>query len=298
MDLWQDPLRLRDDWAVGFSSNWESGNVFRTVLIALVLGVGFGCGVSVVAQAPGAPSTESYRQAHAHNDYLHDRPLGDALGHGFCSVEADIHLVDGKLLVAHDRDKTLADRTLQTLYLDPLRDRIRRSGGSVHGDGKPFTLLIDIKSDGVTTYQSLSGMLEAYRDILTYVDSAGIHKGAVVVIVSGNRAVDQIKSELPRYVGIDGRLSDLDSNMSADLLPLISDHWGRNFKWRGKGEMPESDRKNLKRVIRQAHDDGRRVRFWATPDSTAMWAVLAEEGVDLINTDDLVGLSQFLRSRN
>ena len=29
-------------------------------------------------------------------------PLFDALEQGFCSVEADIHLVDGKLLVAHD----------------------------------------------------------------------------------------------------------------------------------------------------------------------------------------------------
>jgi len=28
--------------------------------------------------------------AHAHNDYLHARPLLDALDHGFCSVEADI----------------------------------------------------------------------------------------------------------------------------------------------------------------------------------------------------------------
>ena len=37
-------------------------------------------------------------RAHAHNDYLHERPLLDALDHGFTSVEADIFLVDGKLL--------------------------------------------------------------------------------------------------------------------------------------------------------------------------------------------------------
>lgn len=250
-----------------------------------------------VAQFSGTQSTESFRQAHAHNDYLHDHPLADALAQGFCSVEADIYLIDGNLLVAHDRDKTSASRTLQRLYLDPLREKIRLSGGSVHGDGKPFTLLIDIKSDGVTTYQSLSAVLAAYRDILTYVDVDGIHMGAVTAIVSGNRAIDTIKSDLPRYVGIDGRLSDLDSKMSADLLPLISDHWGRNFEWRGEGEMPESDRKKLKRIIRRVHADGRRVRFWATPDQKAVWAELAAENVDLINTDDLIGLSQYLRSQ-
>ncbi|CAN5909544.1 hypothetical protein BH11GEM2_BH11GEM2_29360 [soil metagenome] len=49
--------------------------------------------------------------AHAHNDYEHTRPLAEALEHGFTSVEADIWLVDGQLLVAHDRDKVDSSRT-------------------------------------------------------------------------------------------------------------------------------------------------------------------------------------------
>ena len=44
-------------------------------------------------------------KAHAHNDYEHNRPLYDALDHGFTSVESDVWLVDGELLVAHDRGR-------------------------------------------------------------------------------------------------------------------------------------------------------------------------------------------------
>src|SRR5215475_1398103 len=66
------------------------------------------------------------RHAHAHNDYEHKRPLLDALDHGFCSIEADIYLVDGQLLVAHDRRDVRPERTLQALYLDPLRERVKR----------------------------------------------------------------------------------------------------------------------------------------------------------------------------
>lgn len=242
-----------------------------------------------------ASAAEPCRQAHAHNDYLHDRPLLDALDNGFCSVEADIYLIDGELLVAHDLNKTTKSRTLQSLYLDPLRTRVRQSGGSVHGDGQPITLLIDIKSEGVATYQALHKVLSGYQDILTSVDREGIHRGAVTVIISGNRAVEEIRADLPRYAGIDGRLSDLESDLSPDLLPLISDHWGRNFSWRGVGEMSSEDREKLKRVIEKAHADGRRVRFWATPDLKTVWAALADADVDLINTDDLTGLSQFLR---
>jgi hypothetical protein len=52
-------------------------------------------------------------RAHAHNDYEHARPLFDALDRGFCSVEADVYLIDGELLVAHDRKDVKAGRTLR-----------------------------------------------------------------------------------------------------------------------------------------------------------------------------------------
>src|SRR5215831_8197157 len=69
---------------------------------------------------------------HAHNDYEHKRPLFDALEHGFCSVEADIYLVDGKLLVAHNPWQVKPNLTLQSLYLDPLRERVKKNGGRVY----------------------------------------------------------------------------------------------------------------------------------------------------------------------
>ena len=65
---------------------------------------------SPAAERPSEVPTPLTR-AHAHNDYLHARPLLDALDHGFCSVEADIYLVDGQLLVAHDRNKVDPRRT-------------------------------------------------------------------------------------------------------------------------------------------------------------------------------------------
>src|SRR5437868_14769766 len=71
-------------------------------------------------------------QAHAHNDYEHARPLFDALDHGFCSVEADIWLVDGQLLIGHDRKDLKPGRTLESLYLDPLRERTKTNGGRVY----------------------------------------------------------------------------------------------------------------------------------------------------------------------
>ncbi len=85
---------------------------------------------------------------HAHNDYEHDRPLFDALEHGFTSVEADVWLVDGELRVAHDLADAKQGVTLESLYLDPLEDLVRsQPGHSVYPkwDGS-LQLLIDIRA--------------------------------------------------------------------------------------------------------------------------------------------------------
>jgi hypothetical protein len=239
-------------------------------------------------------------QAHAHNDYRHDRPLHDALAHGFTGVEADIFLVNGDLHVAHDRDEITPERTLRRLYLDPLRKRVKQNRGRVYPDSNAqVTLLIDIKSEAISTYKALDGLLGEYQDIFTSFGPAGRSDKAVLAVVSGNRPYSLMASQKIRYAACDGRLSDLQSQAPADLMPLISDNWNSHFTWRGVGEMPEAERSKLREIVRIAHEKGRRVRFWATPDNPSpereeIWRELISAGVDMLNTDDLEGLQQFL----
>jgi len=137
--------------------------------------------------SPTTPGPKPLLNAHAHNDYEHDRPLFDALDHGFTSVEADIHLVDGDLLVAHDSDEIKPDRTLRSLYLEPLKKRIAENAGRVYPNGPQFTLFIDIKTQAVATYKVLSKMLAEYDSIINSFDLNGRTDKAIVVYVSGNR---------------------------------------------------------------------------------------------------------------
>jgi len=234
-------------------------------------------------------------RAHAHNDYEHARPLFDALDHGFCSIEADIWLVDGQLLVAHDREKVNPKRTFQALYLDPLRERIRRNGGRAFPDGPTCTLLIDVKSEAAPTYAVLRNVLRSYADVLTEFTPTNTTARALAVILSGNRAVELVAVEPLRYAALDGRLTELESNPSTNLFPLVSDNWQKHFSWRGEGAFPQAEQQKLRELVRRAHEQGRRIRFWAAPDSPAGWRELQQAGVDLIGTDDLAGLADFLR---
>ncbi len=236
---------------------------------------------------------------HAHNDFNHPRPLFDALSHGFSSVEADIHLRDGQLFVAHDAKDIKTSRTLQSLYLKPLVERIEKYGGSVYGDGRPLTLLIDVKTNAQDTYLALHQVLRRFQGILTVYSGQDIREGAIVAIVSGNRARGLMETQDVRYAAYDGRLPDLGSGVPASLMPLISDRWTRHFTWRGDGPMPRRERARLYRIVADAHAAGQRVRFWATPDESGprrdvVWRALVDAGVDLIATDDLAGLERFL----
>ncbi|MFI7236638.1 phosphatidylinositol-specific phospholipase C/glycerophosphodiester phosphodiesterase family protein [Streptomyces cyaneofuscatus] len=261
---------------------------------------------SPAATAARPPRPRPLRHAHAHNDYLHPRPLHDALAHGFTSVEADIFLVDGELLVAHDPAGLDPSRTLAGLYLEPLRALARAGLGSVHPHHRPpLQLLIDIKADGVAAYRELDRQLALarYRPLFTRYDHGRVRPGAVTAVISGDRAARApMEAQRTRLAFYDGRLDDLGTASPASFTPLISANWTQTFGWLGAGPFPHAERDRLRTLVSTAHREGRRLRFWATPDlpgpeREAVWSELLAAGADHLNTDDLAGLERFLRAR-
>ncbi|PAU47094.1 hypothetical protein CK936_20540 [Streptomyces albireticuli] len=242
-------------------------------------------------------------RAHAHNDYEHPHPLADALSHGFGSVEADIWLVGGKLLVAHDASGLDPTRTLESLYLEPLLRRVRAGHGRVYeGYDLSLQLLVDIKTAGAPTYRELARHLRRYRSMLSSCVGERVRRGAVTAVVSGDRGARvPMATERVRRAFYDARLADLGTGVPASFAPLVSDNWNTKFSWQGVGPMPGPERAELARVVSLAHAEHRRVRFWATPDRPgpareAVWRELLAAGADHLNTDDLAGLEAFLRA--
>lgn len=274
--------------------------MFRRFVVLLAAAGAVLAAYPAVASGPEARPLPLPR-AHAHNDYEHERPLLDALDHGFTSVEADIYLVGDQLLVGHDPQDLRPDRTLQSLYLDPLAERVRANHGHVYpGSGQQLQLLIDIKNTGTASYTVLDRVLRDYRSMLTRYTDGHVKRGAVTAVISGDRPRELMESQSVRYAFYDGRLSDLGGDAPVSFIPLISDNWTRVFTWQGEGEMPTAEREKLRQIMRTAHRNGQRVRFWATPDTPgpqreAIWRELLAADVDHINTDDLAGLERFLR---
>lgn len=258
---------------------------------AVFLFIGVLCARPVMAVEPLA-------HAHAHNDYWHQRPLLDALDQGFTSVEADVYLADGKLLVGHDRQELKPERDLEALYLKPLAERARRSAGKIYPNCDEFYLFVDIKSDAQPTSAALVTLLSQYRDVLAQVEHGQPRQGAIRVIVTGNRLPLDANQGDVSYFGWDGRLSDLGGRAPAAQMPVISDNWQNHFRWRGDGPMPQAEREKLQQFVKDAHTSKRILRFWATPEKEALWQELYAAKVDLIGTDELERLAKFLRTQD
>lgn len=248
------------------------------------------------AKPPATRPARPLTNVHAHNDYSHERPLLDALDCGFCSVEADVSLVKGQLLVAHAPEDVELGRSLQSLYLDPLKLRIGTNGGRVFPNGPPVVLLIDVKTPFDATYPALRNVLGQYDSLLTTWTRGKKKDGPLLAIITGNRRQSVIAADEPRLCDCDGELADLDANPPADLVPWISVQWTKVFRWKAGVDNPMSDaeRATLQSLVARVHRQGRKIRFWGGPDNTRFWEEELSDGVDLLNTDHLHLCRDFL----
>lgn len=115
----------------------------------------------VATPSPAIPKSkaEFLTYAHSHNDYEQPRPLETTLEQQFYSVEIDIYRSSGEITVSHYPWGSKG--TLKKLYLDPLQARVDVKG-SVHSDGLPFTLWIDLKEGHTELIDDLYELLESY----------------------------------------------------------------------------------------------------------------------------------------
>jgi hypothetical protein len=271
-------------------------------LAALVLLAGLG------AAGVPAPADKPVPHTHAHNDYEHPHPLFDALHQGFVGVEADVYLVGTALRVSHEKKKDWsAVPTLEDAYLKPLAElKKRRGSGGIYPDGTRLLLLVDLKTDAAPTYLRVHDVLASFESanpgLFTVYRDGGVKRGAVDVVITGNRPREVMKGQALRYAAYDGRMEDVGGGEPATFIPLVSDNWnnvfGNKSVWDGGGAIPPAVREKLNRIVADVHREGRTLRFWNVPkDGPATWGPLLGAGVDWINTDDLEGLATFIKAR-
>ena len=163
----------------------------------------------------------------------------------------------------------------------------------------PVVLLIDIKTGANNTYKALKQLLEKYRPILSSYDHGTVVPGAITVVLSGHKPYKMIKSEQSRLAFIDEDLrKTYRDTIAKNVYTLSSCKYSKLLTWTGRGNFPADERDRLCAYVAMAHKFRKKVRLWASPENDMVWRELLKCGVDLINTDKLVDLKNFLIAYN
>lgn len=234
---------------------------------------------------------------HSHNDYENQNPLFNALKNCAKSIEVDIHLYNGDLFVAHDKEEIIKEKTLVNLYLDPLLKILNDTKSEYYFNYELF-LLIDIKTEADQTYKKLNEVLNPYREFLTFLDEKNnLKKRNIRIIISGNSPAQSMLDRIDGYCFIDGRTSDIGQNKSSKIFPLISENWYKVLESLTDKENPSLVNAELIELVNKIHNENKLVRFWGIPDDVKHWELQKDIGIDLINTDKVDELNKFLSKK-
>lgn len=177
-------------------------------------------------------------RCHSHNDYWRTVPLKSAITAGCSSVEADVWLYGDELYVGHSESALKSNRTLNSLYIEPLLDLLAkqnpitdfhtsldtpRNGIFDTDPHQTLVLLIDFKTNGDALWPAVSSYLEPLRSnqYLTHFDGASLVQGAITVVVTGNAPFEKVVANTTyRDMFFDAPLSKMAG--LASNLPKVS----------------------------------------------------------------------------
>ncbi|KAL1969700.1 hypothetical protein VTN77DRAFT_8253 [Rasamsonia byssochlamydoides] len=186
---------------------------------------------------------------HSHNDYWRPVPLFSAINAGCISVEADVWLIDEELYVGHSTSALTPNRTLRSLYVNPLVDLLEKQNPltrfhpskdhPLQGvfDTEPsqtLVLLIDFKTNGSATWPYVVSHLSPLRDrgYLSYYNGEEVINGPVTVVATGNAPFDVLTSNTTyRDIFFD---APLDQMVDEDMEITDSTEHRRSMKDHGQ----------------------------------------------------------------
>jgi glycerophosphoryl diester phosphodiesterase len=224
--------------------------------------------------------------AHSHNDYEQKQPFEAAYNLGFDSIEADLYLKDNEIFVAHDWNKILPERAFKNLYLNPLLAKITENNGYPYSIKKPLTLMLDLKKEGRELMKVLFAQLSQYKKELKHVK----------IVLSGDMPPPEEFKNYDKIFYFDGRKELLYSKKEFKRVAFVSASFLDFGKfWMGKTPMPDETFQKIDLFVKEMHHKGKMVRLWATPNTVLGYETLQKLKVDIIGTDDLELLSNFLK---
>ncbi len=224
----------------------------------------------------------------SHNDYAQTSPFTNAYLNRVGYIEADIYLRNDSLFIAHEPNEIDPYKTLQNSYLDSLSEKIELNGGTVYPEtSKNLVLIIDIKTNGELTIPVLIKVLISYPKLIT-------NGNNLKIVMSGSMSLPATWDSYPDYIWFDGRPTVAYDTNALKRIALVSTNFKNYSNWDGTDSIPNQDDEKIVTLVDRVHAVKKPLRFWATPDTENTWAYLRKRQVDILGTDKVNELCNWL----
>jgi hypothetical protein len=208
-------------------------------------------------------------------------------------------------------------RTFESLYVNPILDTLHRMNPSTRfsqpgeqngvfdtSSAQTLYFFVDLKTAADETWPAVLEALEPLRsgDWLTTYDGNNLRKNPVTVIGTGNTQLSNVLATTPRDIFFDAPLAELNTTKYKDLTaneaPIASTNFANSFGDVRKREFSDEQLETLRNQVDAAHEKGIKARYWNQPNypigtRNAVWRTLWDEGVDILNVDDLAAAAEF-----
>ncbi|KAJ5690552.1 RRNA biogenesis protein RRP5 [Penicillium macrosclerotiorum] len=196
--------------------------------------------------------------------------------------------------------------------------------------GQTLILLIDFKTDGATTWPVVVKHLAPLRErgYLTYFNGRDLIPGPVTVVGTGNTPFDLVTANtsyrdiffdapLDKLIGDEGLgrghasayklsqrstglgqgLSGMPDTITANTFNVTNSYYASRRWLPWPFHFTSHQMELIRTQIRVAHRHGLKVRYWSVPSwprslRNHIWRILVQEGVDMLNVDDLVAATK------
>lgn len=273
------------------------------------------------------------KPCHSHNDYWRDVPLLSALAAGCVSVEGDIWVSSrnkrtqnaSELYVGHTAGSLRPERTLRSLYIDPLLyilDSINTGNANANVDApaapalppagvfdaSPNTTLVlflDFKDapEKTNIWDLLQENLQPLRErrYLTYWNATSRERvlGPITIVASGHAPFDLINdgaANAHRDVFFDAPLESLTAEPASSRYSQANSYYASVSLSKAVGRVwffiTEAQLRTVAQQVENAKALGLLSRYWDTPGwpvgvRNRVWEQLVWQAVGVLNVDEL-----------
>lgn len=182
----------------------------------------------------GAAAAQQPVLIHSHNDYARRAPFWQAYSQQAYSIEADLFLHDGQLLVGHEVEDLTLDMSFERLYVEPLRTLFARNGGRAYKDSdRRLQLMVELKSETEPTLRAVAELLGRTPEVF----DPATNPEAVRVVVTGRVPAPADFAEYPRWISFDGVWDGAYTPEQLERVALVSADFRDFSQWNGKGSI-------------------------------------------------------------